>query len=766
MKTKLVVQSGVFAVLVFVAAIRCPATEAPEDICKLLGGRSDRGFAGRPGNLYAEVGNSERLIYMAEDLSVKSSLMKGSIIEWRPDYVQLQPSPLVGPTGQALEGISAQKYCWIGPRDTLVIEHALRNSGSAEQTVRFTFDLRGIAEVKPMDGRLVFEISGGYPQTVLPRFFGALAATHPVTFSNGLCQMDVAVSAGQSVECVVSLGFGPVLAEAEQAAAACRADARKESTSYWNQMLTTGIPRFACSDPYLEKLYYFRWYSLLTKLNIGGYGRWSKPLAREGTVGFNSLITYSGSPSTIDLRWLRSPDWAYGNVQSFYENLHQGKLANHIYPDHLDGDGANRAPGLKGSPIDFPYHNFLVKALADIYALHPDKEKLRQLWPALQQATSLYESELDADHDGLYETYPWSNITGQEWGARFLYFHPFDKLLRYDRKWRPKNDADAAQTADNIERSVVLRPGLQMARTAAEMSKQVEADVHYRQETLDENSYAYVDMTAMAAIAEILGDAKASRKWQASAEKTRKMILAKLWDSKTGFFYDRDGVTKEWSLVKTPTSFYPFWAGIGTKEHLPIFKHLFNLAEFWTPYPLPTVSMDYPKLAELRKLGWTYWNWNNWPMTTCHVVDAEARAAKDLDPSLTPGAAELLMKYTQVHFIDLDLKRPCVSEHFDPITGRPNAPDLDYAHSYFIDLLMRHVAGIEASPLKDSIRIHPLNLGLTRFGVPNARVKGHDLGVCWQDSQLTVTVDGKVAARQNTLAPLTLRLRNPRKKQL
>ena len=148
-------------------------------------------------------------------------------------------------------------------------------------------------------------------------------------------------------------------------------------------------------------------------------------------------------------------------------------------------------------------------------------------------------------------------------------------------------------------------------------------------------------------------------------------------------------------------------------------------------------------------------------MTTCHVVDAAARAAKELDPSLTPGAAELLMKYTKVHFMDLDLKRPCVSEYFDPLTGKPNAPDLDYAHSYFIDLLMRHVAGIEASPLKDSIRIHPLNLGLTRFEVANARVKGHDLGVRWQDSKLTVTVDGKVAARQSNLAPLTLRLRNP-----
>ena len=101
-----------------------------------------------------------------------------------------------------------------------------------------------------------------------------------------------------------------------------------------------------------------------------------------------------------------------------------------------------------------------IKALADTQALHPDKARLRRLWPAVQQATALYDNELDADHDGLYETYPWSNITGQEWGARFLYFHPFDKLHNYQRDWRPKNDADAANVADMIvlPMSLLKRP--------------------------------------------------------------------------------------------------------------------------------------------------------------------------------------------------------------------------------------------------------------------------------------------------------------------
>jgi hypothetical protein len=735
------------------------AADGPLDVCQMLGGRSDRGFAGRPGNLYAVVGSRARLIYMADNLSAKSSLMQGPIVEWRPDYVQIRPGPLSAPDGRKLTGVSAEKYLWIGPQDTLMVEFAIRNTSSEEQVVQLPFDLRGVGDVKPGNGMLLFPISGGYPRSVLPQLVGALVATHKVTFAKGRGQIEVVLPAGEKTVCVAALALGPASGKAERAAtAACRRGAREESTHYWKEMLTERIPSFRCSDAYLEKLYYFRWWSLLTKLNVGGYGRWSKPLAREGTVGFNALITYSGGPNTIDLRWMRSPEWAYGNLQSFYGNLNEGKLANHIYPDRLDGDGANRGPNRAGRMIDFPYHNFLVKALADVYALHPDKELLRQLWPEVKTATALYDRELDADHDGLYETYPWSNISGQEYGTRYLYFHPFDKLLSYDRTWRPRNDDDPEKLADMIERGVSLRPGLKIARTAAEMQQQIKQDLYYRQETVDESCYAYADMMAMASIAEILGEGSARDRWLASAQRTRHEVLAKLWDPKTSFFYDRDAVTKQRSLVKTPTGFYPFWAGIGEKEHLPQFKHLFNPEEFWTRYPLPTISMDYPKLEQLRRLGWTYWSWNNWPMTTSHVADAAAQAAKRLDPSLTQGAAELMMRYTRMHFIDGDLQRPCISEHFDPVSGAPNAPDLDYAHSYFIDLVMRHVAGIEVDANSDTIRIQPLELGLDQFDMSRVRVKGHDLGVAWKDGTLTVTVDEKTAATHKALKPLVVSL--------
>jgi hypothetical protein len=53
----------------------------------------------------------------------------------------------------------------------------------------------------------------------------------------------------------------------------------------------------------------------------------------------------------------------------------------------------------------------------------------------------------------------------------------------------------------------------------------------------------------MADIAEILGEKDARQRWLAAAKRTRGLVLNRLWDPATGFFYDRDGVTKEWSLA-------------------------------------------------------------------------------------------------------------------------------------------------------------------------------------------------------------------------
>src|SRR5512139_2669797 len=101
-----------------------------------------------------------------------------------------------------------------------------------------------------------------------------------------------------------------------------------------------------------------------------------------------------------------------------------------------------------------------------------------------------------------------------------------------------------------------------------------------------------------------------------------------MWDAQDAFFYDVRPILYKHARFKSTTGFFPFWSRIAKHEHLPMLRHLFNPKTFWTEYPLPSLPLDYEKYAELQETGWTYWNYANWPRTTCHVVDGLLWAAK------------------------------------------------------------------------------------------------------------------------------------------
>jgi len=66
-----------------------------------------------------------------------------------------------------------------------------------------------------------------------------------------------------------------------------------------------------------------------------------------------------------------------------------------------------------------------------------------------------------------------------------------------------------------------------------------------------------------------------------------------LWDEDDGFYYCRT-VEGDWIRVKTNAAFVALFGGLATPERADIMvrKHLLNPNEFWTPMPVPTVSLD------------------------------------------------------------------------------------------------------------------------------------------------------------------------------
>lgn len=82
--------------------------------------------------------------------------------------------------------------------------------------------------------------------------------------------------------------------------------------------------------------------------------------------------------------------------------------------------------------------------------------------------------------------------------------------------------------------------------------------------------------------------------FKAAADLSEKAMLQKLWDPKDEIFYSIYSKKEEMAKVKTAASLIPlFLQGLPTDKLASLLsKHLLNPAEFWTQYPIPTVSRD------------------------------------------------------------------------------------------------------------------------------------------------------------------------------
>ncbi len=98
-------------------------------------------------------------------------------------------------------------------------------------------------------------------------------------------------------------------------------------------------------------------------------------------------------------------------------------------------------------------------------------------------------------------------------------------------------------------------------------------------------------------------------------------------------FYDVDPTTWRTTGVKAAVCFYLYMTDIVTGKHLEgLRRHLFNPKEFWTKYPVPTLSLDDPFFnpnAEWKgKRLPCPWNGRVWPMTNSHLVEVRKYCQK------------------------------------------------------------------------------------------------------------------------------------------
>jgi hypothetical protein len=450
------------------------------------------------------------------------------------------------------------------------------------------------------------------------------------------------------------------------------------------------FPTFACSDEYFARTYAYRVYGLHLNRLGGEAGHVRYPAIAEGIAYFHVPITYSAQCHMWETRWARDPVEARGSLLNFLDaQKPDGGFHGRLYTRHLEG-------------TDF-YHANWGDAVLAVDAAAPDPGFLERAYEGLSRYARWLDATRDRERSGLYDVVD-QYETGQEYMSRYQAVDP---------------DADRYGWENRI-----------------------------RLKGIDVTVYAYQLKRALGAMALRHDRGRQAEAWQEGAARIGEAMLTAMWDDARGLFSDVDPRTMRRTGVKAAVSFYPLLTDLldeGMVRRL--LAHLEDPAEFATPFPVPSSSVDDPLFspdAEWKgKRHNCPWNGRVWPMTNSHVLEGLLRQWRAGRREVGRYAAHLLTRYVRMLFHDGDLARPNCYEHYHPFTGRASVYRGidDYQHSWVLDLLIRGVAGLDCT--ERGLVLDPLPVDVAWATLDGLVVRGKRVAVERRGTDLTIRVDGR-----------------------
>ncbi|WP_291767887.1 amylo-alpha-1,6-glucosidase [Caldivirga sp. UBA161] len=196
-------------------------------------------------------------------------------------------------------------------------------------------------------------------------------------------------------------------------------------------------------------------------------------------------------------------------------------------------------------------------------------------------------------------------------------------------------------------------------------------------EAVDLNSLIYLQRRIIAKLARRLGELNAAEHYDELADETAKAIRSIMWSEEDGFFYDAYEENHELIKVKTPAAYLTMFAGIATGEQAErLVVHLFNAREFWTTFPLPSVSAD-----ESTYDPTGYWRGRSW----INLVWFTYHGLRNY--GYYEEASRLLNRVIEV----MGRSMAC-NENYNSSTGEPmGAPDFGWS-TLIIDMVMSELS--------------------------------------------------------------------------
>lgn len=500
----------------------------------------------------------------------------------------------------------------------------------------------------------------------------------------------------ESVIIITVAAFGIVGQETEEllegkAAYLCKlpSDALLEQHYYQYQRFYKYIPEFICNDKALNTVWAYRWYILHNTYVKPDYGNYKHGLMYEGRshkMGkdpfhptgweFTKLIPLSTPFHITDMRWNGNPDYVKEMVLSLLDSMDEEGELHVMFADSTGNS----------------YANFNIWAIYQYYLIHPDNNFLRMILPRLKKYADCLVDKY-ADGNDMLQIVKVHQLTGKEYQPSFWYFHQFPK------------DCLNKDTYTYLKR-------------------------------VDSSVYLYLNLAGLSRLCKGVNDQEAV-KYLNLAEKLKNQINDKMWDEESAFYYDLHFETEEKAFVKNIVGFYPWWADIAPQNRNKGFETLFS-DEFETGYMFPSVSRKCPAYAPngswmgnfFKGRDGCVWNGPSWPYTNGIIIDALGKYSLKNNHYYDKQFAEKLHRYALQHFRNGNPEEPYLVEHYNPETGEPLSDEVDYNHSFFLDLIMKYVVGLQV--FEDKVVLDPLDVGLDTFSCNNIIIRGHKLDISYQ----------------------------------
>lgn len=701
--------------------------QPPVPALDLVGNRTDKNTVGHGVNVALYTGTPSRFFYSTYNLGDVFSAVDGGTLRWFPDYtlidphgsgtslnvnldqitIDAQPGNLSTGTDTPTDPLDEQRQVCVTQEDVVVSRVTLTNRSAQPVThrIEITGDCRGSVDYRGRPGgEKATRIAGD-------TLFLTDKNAFPSVLHTGLV-MAIGASARPTSRDAATPGAYrltydiPVPAHATRVTTFACAFARDEAAAqtHLTQVLRAGDPvaqnRADWKNFYEHQIPQFSCSDRgLNEL----YGfRWFllKFTLSGGDLGyFRYPVDMEGRQEFQTYCCYSAPFMAFDLNWADDPQVGFGQLANMSVDAYPDGRFPwYSTPQTNRVPVDHASRtgqSLLPWTAWKFYRIHGRKDLIAQLYPTMKKDVDWWISDRDPDGNGLF------SIDNQlETGMDDLH-----------RRWKTTKPA--------------------------------------RYEAIDATCYTILNLQAVANMARVLGNKKDADYYGAYAHKATRALQTILWDPTLQRYHDRNPDTGELTDYNSLTIFYPLFAGIATRQNLDIIpRYLTNPKEYWTKFPVPALSQTDPEFDPEHR----YWAGLTWPATNSHVLEGFAETAKRLDRSQLPAAAELFHRIAALHL----KPRADFYEHYNPLTGQPLSSFRDYMHSWWIDIILRHVAGMEVQD-DGSLVVDALPMGVTFYALRGAPCRGHKIDLLWNDAStgngLVVRCDGRVVRRASTWKP-------------